>query len=139
MKRQGRDRRVANVLPELARPDNRGVRRERVQSEIGRELATALAVLNDPRLLGLSITRVELSEDLRVARVLVRITVGEDDPARRKSAATALSRAAGRLRGEVGRALGLRYAPELRFRYDEGLDAAQRVDQLLAEIDGESS
>jgi ribosome-binding factor A len=139
MKRAGRDRRVANVLPELARPDGRGVRRERVQAEMGRELSSALGVLNDPRLLGLSITRVELSEDLRVARVLVRITVGDDDPARRKRASTALERAAGRLRGEVGRALGLRYAPELRFRYDEGPDAAARVDELLAEIEGESS
>jgi ribosome-binding factor A len=48
-----------------------------------------------------------------------------------------LRAAAGVLRREVGQALGLRYAPELRFVYDEGLDASLRIESLLAEIASE--
>jgi hypothetical protein len=46
--------------------------------------------------------------------------------------------AAGRLRRHVGQRLALRYTPELRFVYDEGPDAAHRVDELLSEIRAEN-
>ena len=49
----------------------------------------------------------------------------------------ALGRASGMLRREVTQRLGLRYAPELRFLYDEGLDRSLRVEELLAEIEAE--
>jgi ribosome-binding factor A len=45
-----------------------------------------------------------------------------------------LDSAAGKLRGDLTRAIGLRVAPGLRFLYDEGIDHATRVEELLREI-----
>lgn len=134
MSRRDKERFGAGLVPEAGRPGGKQVRRLRVEAELQRELWSAVAALEDPRLAGVSVTRVDLTDDLRFARIYVRITVGEDDAAARANVVRALAAAAGRMRGEVGRALGLRHAPELRFVYDEGPDAARRVDELLAEI-----
>src|SRR5881394_3966817 len=72
---------------------------------------------------------VRMSADLRVAHVYVR-TLGDTADAR-AGALRALARAATFLRGRVGRALGLRVTPELRFEYDTQPDTARRVDDLL--------
>jgi ribosome-binding factor A len=56
---------------------------------------------------------------------------------RRTKLVDALGRAAGMLRREVTQRLGLRFAPQLRFLYDEGLDQTTRVEELLAEIEAE--
>ena len=71
-----------------------------------------------------------MSPDLRVARVYFR-TLGTADA--RAASLRALQRASNFLRGEVGRALGLRVTPELRFEYDTTPDTARRVDDLLRE------
>jgi ribosome-binding factor A len=46
----------------------------------------------------------------------------------------ALRRASGLIRREVTRRLRLRFAPELRFLYDDGIDATSRIEELLNEI-----
>ena len=105
-------------------------RPERVAHLVQAELATLfLRVANDPRLRDLTVTAVRMSADLRVARVYVR-TLGDTADAR-AGALRALARAAAFLRGRVGRALGLRVTPELRFEYDTQPDTARRVDDLL--------
>src|SRR4029077_17214897 len=86
---------------------------------------------NDPRLHDVTVTAVRMSPDLRVARVYVRTFDGA--PEGREAALRALGRAAAFLRGRVGRALGLRITPELRFEYDTQPDTARRVDDLLRE------
>ena len=91
-------------------------------------------VVNDPRLQGLTVTDVEITDDLRMVRVGVRSIVVADSEARRKEIVKALERASGVIRREVTTRAQLRFAPELRFRYDEGGDAQTRVDDLLAEI-----
>src|SRR6266516_2189378 len=94
-------------------------------------------VAHDPRLRDLTVTAVRMSADLRVARVYVR-TLGDTADAR-AGALRALARAATFLRGRVGRALGLRVSPELRFEYDTQPDTARRVDDLLrAAKDGDA-
>jgi ribosome-binding factor A len=50
-----------------------------------------------------------------------------------------LAGAAGRLRSAGAPALRLKRVPELRFAYDEGLDAARRVEELLREVDDDRS
>ncbi|MBI4700794.1 MAG: 30S ribosome-binding factor RbfA [Deltaproteobacteria bacterium] len=112
-------------------------RKLRVAGDVQQLLSEHLLALEDPRLLGAGVTRVELSDDLQSARVFVRIAVGPDDPTRRQDLLRALRAAAGRLRHHVGRALGLRFTPELHFHYDRGPDAAWRVEEILAEIRGE--
>ncbi len=112
-----------------------GRRAARVTGRVHEELARSLRVrLSDPRLGGAVITRVEMPDDLQSARVFVRHETRGDAPAARRALLAGLRAAAGVLRREVGQALSLRYAPELRFFYDEGLDATLRVESLLAEI-----
>jgi ribosome-binding factor A len=114
------------------------MRVKRVAEGLREELASLIAdEVRDPGATGTVLTRVDLTGDLKSARVYVRLLEGGDDTARRKSAIDALGRAAGMLRREVTQRLGLRYAPVLRFVYDEGLDRTIRVEELLAEIEAE--
>jgi ribosome-binding factor A len=104
-------------------------RPERVAHLIQAELAGLfLRGTNDPRLRDVTVTAVRMSPDLRVARVYVR-TLGA--PEGQGEMLRALGRAATFLRGSVGRALGLRVTPELRFEYDTMPDTARRLDDLL--------
>ena len=104
-------------------------RPERVAHLVQSELAALfLRGTNDPRLHDVAVTAVRMSPDLRVARVYVR-TLGE--PAARDELLRALGRATPFLRRAIGRALGLRVTPELRFEYDTTPDTARRLDDLL--------
>ena len=86
--------------------------------------------LKDPRIGFVTVTRVELTPDLRFARIHVGVLGAEAD---RKKTLEGLERSSGFLRREVGRRLRLKHTPELQFRYDTGLDATERVAQLLDE------
>ena len=134
MSRRDRSRGVSSVLPEIGRPASKVPRRVRVEAELQQELSGALRKLQDPRLESTSVTRVEMSDDLRFARVFVRMLYGDDHETARAAVMRALGAAGGRLRSHVGHTIKLRYTPELRFVYDQGPDAAQRVEELLAEI-----
>jgi ribosome-binding factor A len=113
-------------------------RPKRVGEGLRQELATLLgAEVRDPGAAGAVVTRVEVSDDLRIGRVMVRLLEGGDDPRRRRDLLAALRRAGGMLRREAARRLALRYAPELRFVYDDGLDARSRIEALLAEVEAE--
>jgi ribosome-binding factor A len=115
-----------------------GTRARRVAQRVREELASLLAhEVKDPGAGGAVVTTVEMAPDLRVATARVRLLEGGDDRARRRALVSALRRASGLLRREVTRRLGLRYAPEIKFVYDDGVDHTTRIDQLLAEIDAE--
>ncbi len=105
----------------------------RVANRVREELAGLLRSLSDPRIAGVLITRVEASDDLSFLRVFVRCDQGAD-AIRQKGLLKGLEAANGRLRRDVTRNVGLRVAPQLRFMYDEGIDAALRVEELLHEI-----
>ena len=90
--------------------------------------------IQDPRLAALVVTGVALGDDLALARVSVRLLVGDDDARRRSAALACLQSAARRLRRELAPKLAMRRMPELRFEYDAGHDAERRVHDLLDEI-----
>ena len=96
-----------------------------VQAELARWL---LREAGDPRLQQVTITDVRMSPDLRLARVYVRTLAG---PEGGEAALRALRRGAPHLRSVLGRELGLRVTPELRFEYDTMPDQARRLDELL--------
>ena len=97
------------------------------------EIATFLASdVKDPRILGLvTVTAVEVSRDLRHAKVFVSV-LGSDS--QRAATFEGLDAVAGHLRGRVGRALRLRVAPEFEFRNDESIAHAAHIEQLLAQV-----
>jgi ribosome-binding factor A len=122
----------------MAAEQDARTRVRRVEKGLREELASMLGQeVKDPGAAGAIVTRVEITNDLRSAKVHVRVLEGGDDPARRLAVIAALGRATGMLRREVTQRLRLRSAPELRFVYDDGLDNTTRVEQLLAEIDAE--
>ena len=107
-------------------------RTERLSEEIREEVALLIASeLKDPRIGFVTVTRVEVTPDLRTARIYVGVLGTEKQ---RTTSLAGLKQGAGFLRRALGRTLRLRYTPELLFLYDEGLEASDRVAKLLAEI-----
>lgn len=95
-------------------------RSARLADQIMRETATLLLTeVQDPRLELVTVSGARLNADMSI--VMVFYTVSGDE-ARRKEVQEALERAAPFLRGQVGRALKLRRAPEMRFKFDEFLE-----------------
>jgi ribosome-binding factor A len=90
--------------------------------------------LNDPRIGFVTITAVELTDDLSLARIF--FTVIGDDKAKKDTEA-GLNSAKGFIRREVGKNLTIRHTPELLFKYDSSLDYASRIDSLLKDISSE--
>lgn len=119
-------------------PTNDGRRTKRVAELIQRHFADILRrEVDDPRLAAVVVTGVEISDDLMIAKIGVRLLVADDDERQRKSIVDRLRRAAPRLRRVITPRLELKRAPELRFHYDVGPDAQQRVSELLREVDAE--
>ncbi len=107
----------------------------RVGERIREELAKILSrKVRDPRVAGAIVSRVEVTDDLRSARIYVRLLEGGEDAKKRDSLILGLGRAAGMLRKTVTESLALRFAPELKFFYDEGQDRLTRIQDLLDEV-----
>lgn len=112
-----------------------GRRNERLGEEIREEVARIIAEgLKDPRIGFVTITRVDLTADLRNARVYFGVL---GDAAQREKSLAGLRQAAGFIRRELGRRIRVRHTPELDFRYDSGLDATDRVAKILDETRAE--
>ena len=108
-----------------------GRRAQRLTEEIREQVARMIGSdLKDPRLGFVTVTRVELTHDLGLARVHVGVLGSE---AEREKTMKALGQASGFVRRELGKRLRIRHTPEVEFRYDKGLDATDRVAQLLEE------
>jgi ribosome-binding factor A len=87
--------------------------------------------LKDPRLGFVTFTRVELSDDLRHAKVFVSILGSEPEKARTLQG---LASATGYIRRHLGRSLRLRYTPELTFLIDESMEHGAKIAQLLRQL-----
>jgi len=115
-------------------PGKGGARRERVAHNIRDALTEMVAAdIKDPRVHAptmLTISRVELNVDLSVARCYVSI-VGDDATA--DAAMEGLQKAAGFLRGPLGRRLALQRAPELRFILDPSVDVSAKLAAIVRE------
>src|SRR5690349_4980338 len=115
-----------------------GRRTKRVAELIQRHFADALRrEVDDPRFAAVVVTGVEVTDDLMIAKIGVRLLVAEDDAKQRRDIVERLRRAAPRLRRAITPRLELKRAPELRFHYDVGPDAHQRVGELLREVEAE--
>jgi len=113
-------------------------RSARVSAMLVKELAWLLTrTVKDPRVAFVTITRVLMPDDLRTARVMVRLIKDGEVAERRREALVGLKSAAGLLRKEASRRIGLRVAPELSFAYDEGQDEVTRIEVLLEEVKAE--
>lgn len=104
----------------------------RINDEMQRELSSLLRKLKDPRVQGLiSITNVDVTADLRYAKVYVSVL----DRSTSKDVLQGLRSAAGYLRRELGRSMQLRYTPELLFQEDTSIDTGARIMTILNQLD----
>jgi ribosome-binding factor A len=104
-------------------------RTPRIESEIQRVLAALIArEVKDPRVGNVTITAVRVAPDMGTARVFFTPFAQRLPP---EQVRTALTHAAGFLRGELGRRLALRHAPRLEFVFDETVESAARLTSLI--------
>ena len=106
-------------------------RTERVADFLQRELAKLLLhSLRDPRAEFVSITAVEVSRDLRYAKVFFT-KLGLEDAKSAEEVARVLDKAAGFLRSEIARESTLRTVPKLTFKFDESVGRGRQMEALL--------
>ena len=105
----------------------------RINEEIQRELSDQFRRLKDPRVSSgmVSITRVDTTGDLRYARVYISVL----DKRQEKDVLKGLKSASGFLRRELGRALQLRYTPELQFIADDSIQYGAHILEVLRDPD----
>ncbi len=111
---------------------SQGHRPDRIGDQLRKELSELLArEVHDPGIGFVTLTTVHVTPDLQHARVYYT-SLGE--AAAQRQTKRALERATPFLRRQIGRRLRLRRVPELQFTFDEGIEAQDRVEQLLREI-----
>ncbi|MFQ5897718.1 MAG: 30S ribosome-binding factor RbfA [Candidatus Methylomirabilia bacterium] len=109
-----------------------GKRIERVNQLIKEEISGLLQrELKDPRIGFVTVTDVEVSKDLRTAKVYVSVLGSEEQW---RSTLTALESAKGFIRNWLRQHLTLRVTPALSFRADRSLAHAANIQHLLAEL-----
>jgi len=107
----------------------------RVADAIMRELATLLLQdSRDPLLREVCITRVEVTDDLQLAKVYFTSLAGEEAASRLTKA---LRHAGGYMRGHLARVLNMRFTPDLQFRYDSAAEEVERLERIFQDIDAE--
>ena len=108
----------------------------RINEEIQKELASLIRNLKDPRVQDtmISITRVEATPDLRYAKVYASFLQEE----RANEAMKGLKSASGYLRRELGRALQLRYTPELVWEKDDSIVYGAKMLKLINSLEVKS-
>ena len=92
--------------------------------------------MNDPRIRNVTFTAVEVTRDLRLARVFYSVL----DPEQSQDAASrGLQSAKGVIKRALGPRLSLRYMPDLEFIYDPTIQQSQHIEKLLKNIEDPGS
>jgi len=119
------------TLPELGKTASK--RPARV-AEIVRERLAELMLrkTRDPRLVGMTVTGVDMTPDLRTAIIYFTCAEGEEPNIKK-----GLDSARGFLRSQLAKGLGLRYMPELMFKHDLSVTYHSEMDKLFKEIENE--
>jgi ribosome-binding factor A len=110
------------------------------QDQLGEVIAEELSDLirtrmKDPRIGFASVTTVEVSADLRHAKVFISVMGSPED---QQATIRALDHANGFLRHELAQRLTIRYTPEIIFRLDESIERGARVLELMRQVHDEA-
>ena len=110
-------------------------RSTRVAEAIRNEIATLLiSKVRDPKLLDVSISRVEVTDDLSLARIYFTVL---GDTKKGREAENGLLRAKGFMRSHIAKTLNLRFTPALYFKYDDIAEKVAELDDIFQEIANE--
>ncbi len=108
------------------------LRKDKVQEALKREISLIIHdELKDPRLGFVTVTGVELTPDLRYAKVFFSV-LGKDEDY--KKCKDALDSALGFIRRLVALRIRMRFAPEIVFKKDRSSEYSVRIQQVLDEI-----
>ncbi|MDS1029075.1 30S ribosome-binding factor RbfA [Bacillota bacterium LX-D] len=107
-------------------------RNQRIAEEMKREIAQIIRdELKDPRIGFITVTAVDVTGDLRYAKVFVSIYGNEEEKTR---SLTALNKAKGFVRKEIGKRIQLRYIPEISFVFDESIEHGAKIAKILHQV-----
>jgi ribosome-binding factor A len=110
--------------------ENRRIRR--VADQIKNEMAWLIDhKLKDPQLGFVTLTRVKLTSDLKLASVYFSVFGKDADP---QKSAEILNKAGHFLRRELSEKIEMRFIPNLRFFYDDSLEYSERIQKLFKKI-----
>ncbi len=108
------------------------LRIEKIQELMKQEISQIiLRELKDPRIGFVTVTQVEITGDLREAKVYVSIMGSEEQI---KDTWKGLNSSLGFIRREIGQRIRLRVTPELSFQLDKSLDYSAHIQELLVKI-----
>ncbi len=111
-------------------------RLEKMAEEIRREVSGILTEhVKDPRLAMVTVTRVEVSNDIGAARIMVSVL---GDEKKQEQAMQALEKARGYIRTELSSRIRLRQSPEISFRLDKSIEHGIRISSILEELSEQS-
>lgn len=110
------------------------LRIEKLQELIKQEMSKMLLNdIKDPRIGFVTVTGVEMTGDLRAAKIFVSIMGGTDQV---KSSLDGLNSALGFVRREIGQRVRLRFTPEISFALDTSLNYGEHIQKLLLQVEG---
>jgi len=108
------------------------IRVGRVGEQIKKEISQLLQYeVKDPRIGFITVTGVEVTGDLSIAKVFISILGSEEEV---EQALKGLEKAKGFLRSEIGKRIRLRHTPELIFKIDESVEYGNKIEKILKEL-----
>ena len=111
------------------------LRIEKLQELIKQEMSKILLKeIKDPRIGFVTVTDVEMTGDLREAKIYISVMGGEEQV---KSSLEGLNSALGFVRREIGQRIRLRFTPEISFALDTSLDYGDHIQKLLLQVEGD--
>lgn len=105
----------------------------RINEEIRKEISSIIqSDIKDPRLSSMiSVTKVDVTKDLRYAKVYVSIFSKDNN---KEESLAALKSSAGFIRHLVGERINLRYTPEIIFELDNSIEHGMQIEEILHKI-----
>ncbi|MCV9887703.1 30S ribosome-binding factor RbfA [Metabacillus halosaccharovorans] len=112
------------------------LRANRVGEQMKKELGDIIGrKIKDPRIGFVTVTDVNVSGDLQIAKVFISVLGDEEQ---RQNTLKGLAKAKGFIRSEIGQRIRLRKTPEIQFEFDESIDYGNRIETLLHELNAEN-
>ncbi len=112
-----------------------GKRSEKVADLIRKEVSQMLVkTVKDPRIGFVTITRVTVTEDCRLAKVYFSVT---GTPEEKKESMQGLDSAKGYIQRELGRRISLRYTPKIMFQFDPSIEYAIHIGEIFHQLQEE--
>jgi ribosome-binding factor A len=112
-------------------------RSQRVSDLLRKEIADIIMhKLKDPRIGFITVTGVDVTDDIKIARIYVSILKDEE----RKTTIAILNSAKSFIRSELSKRLRMKFIPSIEFRLDTSIEYGNKIERLLKEAgEGESS